>query len=346
MAAAPRMTSPAHPGRLLVFDCHEAWVYQLRWLGQPMDVIVGLPGRMTRDWDLAMRPHPPGAQMLCLEEALSKGATDPYDCILAHNLTDLLDVKSLRGPKLLILHETLPGVAAAQKSFTPPEEIRRAIAQYVELLGAHAIATSALKASSWGLADHVPCAADPADYPLYVGDLARGLRIANQIHRKSHALLWSFHQDALATVPLTLVGRNDGMPGVFPARDWDDLKEILRRHRFYVHTANPRLEDGYNMATLEAMAAGLPVIGNRHPSSPVLHGFNGFLSDDPSELRSFALWLLRDIDLAARMGREARRTVETNFSPHNFVAGLRAAIEEARKKWKEKSWSRLNNRIG
>ena len=40
------------------------------------------------------------------------------------------------------------------------------------------------------------------------------------------------------------------------------------------------------MATVEAMAAGMPIIGNRHPDSPVEHGVNGFLSDDPAELKS------------------------------------------------------------
>jgi glycosyltransferase involved in cell wall biosynthesis len=325
------MTAPAQSGRLLVFDCHEAWVYQLRWLEQPIDVIVGLKGRMTREWDRAMRPEPPNARMVRLEEVLAANQT--YDCILAHNLTDLLDVKSLAGPRLLILHETLECVATEQKSSTPPEDVRRALKQYVEITGTHAIAASELKARSWGIEDDVPFAADPADYPPYIGDLARGLRIANQIHRKRRTLLWNFHEQAFAGVAVTLVGRNDDLPGVQPARDWDDLKEILRRHRFFIHTADPQLEDGYNMATLEAMAAGLPVLGNRHPTSPVLHGRNGFLSDDPEELRSFAHWLLRDHQLAARMGREARQTVAEKFLPGKFTSGLRAAIETARRKW-------------
>ena len=48
------------------------------------------------------------------------------------------------------------------------------------------------------------------------------------------------------------------MPGVEAAKNWDNLKETLQSHRFYIHTADPRYEDGFNMATLEAMAAGIP----------------------------------------------------------------------------------------
>ena len=39
---------------------------------------------------------------------------------------------------------------------------------------------------------------------------------------------------------------------------------------------------GFNLAMLEAMAAELPVIGNRHPSSPIRHGHDGFLADEPA----------------------------------------------------------------
>ena len=100
------------------------------------------------------------------------------------------------------------------------------------------------------------------------------------------------------------------MPGVTAAKSWDHLKKMLQIHRFYIHTADPRLEDGYNMASLEAMAAGMPVLGNRQPSSPVEHGISGFLSDDPDELRKYAGMLLEDRDLASLYGLSAPRIIE------------------------------------
>lgn len=109
----------------------------------------------------------------------------------------------------------------------------------------------------------------------------------------------------------------------------------MSRHRFFVHTADVQLEDGYNLATLEAMAAGLPILGNRHPTSPVEHGVSGFLSDDPAELRLYAMRLLRDQRLTVQMGREARKAVEEKFPPGKFKAGLLHAIEMARSKWRE-----------
>jgi glycosyltransferase involved in cell wall biosynthesis len=115
-------------------------------------------------------------------------------------------------------------------------------------------------------------------------------------------------------VPVRLLGHNPGIPGVTVVRDWNDLKRILSGHRFFIHTADPRFDDGYNMATCDAMAAGLLVWGNRHPNPPVKHGVSGYLSDDPEELRSYAERRLCDPDLAATMGAEARRLAVERFS--------------------------------
>jgi len=334
IATQQYMNNPASQRRLLVFDCHEAWVYQLRLLDQAMDVVVGLKGRHTAGWDYRMRPLPPNARIVTLSEALA--ATEPYDCIIAHNLTDLLDVKSLAAPRLFVIHGTLEGIALEEGATTPMDQIRRVTAKYLSLVGAHAIAISPLKALSWGLgAEYLLPAVDEADYLPYRGDLASGLRVANHIHRRPRTLLWDFHQVAFAGLPIRIIGHNDDMPGVEAARDWAELKENMSRHRFFVHTADARLEDGYNLATLEAMAAGLPILGNRHPTSPVEHEVSGFLSDDPQELRHYAMQLLEDQSLAARMGREAQKTVAEKFPPGEFKVGLTHAIEAARRKWRD-----------
>ena len=146
------------------------------------------------------------------------------------------------------------------------------------------------------------------------------------------SLRWDFHEEAFAGIPVTLVGHNPDMPGVEAALNWGHLKRILQSHRFYIHTADPRLESGYNMATAEAMAAGLPVLGNKHPTSPIRHSVNGFLSDNPAELRRYARILLEDPDLATLMGQQARKTVAERFSLTRFKHSFLRSIEIARRK--------------
>src|SRR6266852_5301038 len=142
------MTAPGDGNRLLVFDCHEAWVYQLRVLDQPMDVVVGLKGRHVAGWDDAMRPVPANARLVRLEDVLAKSIS--YSCVIAHNLTDLLDVKTLAGPRLYVIHQTLDSMVREQRSAVSPEDLRQAVAQYVRLIGAHVMAVTASKGRSWG----------------------------------------------------------------------------------------------------------------------------------------------------------------------------------------------------
>jgi hypothetical protein len=68
---------------------------------------------------------------------------------------DLLDVKSLAGPWLYVIHGMLEGIALEQCSVTHPDESRRAVALYLQLTGADTMTVSSLKVHSWGLGDDV-----------------------------------------------------------------------------------------------------------------------------------------------------------------------------------------------
>ncbi len=317
--------------RLLVFNCHEAWVYQLGTLGLPLDIVVGLDGQYKKGWDHQMRPVPENARLLSPQKALSN--PDPYYCIITHNIADLMQAKHRPEPRLLVIHSTIEGRRIEEQSSIEPLQMRQTLRTYLALVGGHAMAVSVLKGRSWGFTDDiVPFCSDPADYPPYRGDLACGLRICNFITSRSRILMWDFHERAFAGLPIKLVGHNPDLPGVQAADNWDDLKNDLRSHRFYIHTADPDMEDGYNMATVEAMSAGMPILGNDHPGSPVEHGVSGFLSDDPDELRNYAQRLLEDRDLAMKMGQAARDEAIRRFSTDVFRERFLRSIETARAK--------------
>ncbi|MBK8647206.1 MAG: glycosyltransferase [Gemmatimonadetes bacterium] len=318
--------------KLLVLNCHEAWIHQLGVLRAELDIVVGLPGRYTRGWDQRMRPLPEGARTVTLDDVRFGGVQ--YDCVINHNITDLLDTKFLDAPKLLVLHDMLEGRMAQQDADFDAREMRAVLNTYLASVGGHAIAISRSKAKSWGVT-HVVVhnSADPEAYLPYVGDLACGLRVANHVSSKRVFLAWDFHEEALAGLPLRIVGYNPDLAGVDAADDWDHLKRMLASHRFLVHTADPRFEDGYNMAVLEAMAAGMPILTHRHPTTIVEHGVTGFVAESPLEMRTYAERLLADEALAHELGANGRRHIERHFSPDRFRVELGKAIQEARKKW-------------
>jgi hypothetical protein len=318
--------------RLLVLNCHEAWIHQLGTLRARLDIVVGLPGRYTNRWDLRMRPLPDGARTVTLDEVRLSGAS--YDCVVNHNITDLLDTKFLDAPKLLVLHDTLEGRMAQQDADFDARDMRATLNSYLASVGGHAIAISRSKAKSWGVTHAVvPNSADPDAYLPWEGDVVSGLRVANHVTSKRVFLAWDFHEAALAALPLRIVGHNPDLPGVEAAESWDHLKQFLASHRFLVHTADPRYEDGYNMAVLEAMAAGMPVLTNRHPTTIVEHGVTGFVADTPAEMRAHAERLLGDVALAGELGANGRAFIARHHSPDRFRVEFTKAIAEARKKW-------------
>ncbi|MEO6601613.1 MAG: glycosyltransferase [Polyangiaceae bacterium] len=329
------MKKPEAP-RLLVFNCHEAWVHQLEGVGYELDIVVGLPGRAVTTWDERMRPVPARARLVSLDEALA-GRTS-YAATVVHSVTDLLDARTLEGAKVIVLHNTLEGRVADQEAADDAPHLAETLKQFLRLTSVRAVAVSPLKARSWGVADEVlPFGVDPDAYLPHTGELARGIRVSNQFNRRRNILLVDLHNQAFSALPMTLVGHNGDIADSGPARDWTHLKELLSKHRFYVHTADPKLEDGYNMASLEAMASGLPVLGNVHPSSPIVHGKSGYLSNDPEQLRRYAELLLNDQELAARLGAEAKRVVGARFHVRTFRAGFRQAIANAQKRHRKKS---------
>lgn len=318
-------------GSWIVFNCHEAWVHQLEGAGHKLDIIVGLPGRYASGWDTQMRPVPREARLIDLDAA--RAARGRQHTVIAHSITDLLDVRDVALPKLVVLHTTLEGRAAEEGAAIDTTQMGALLRQLLDLIGGHAVATSQLKARSWGVSDVVSFGVDPDAYLPATLELPSGLRISNLFTKRRRILLRDFHDAAFVDRPVRLVGHNPDLPGVRAAESWDELKKLLAVHRFYVHTAHPELEDGYNMATLEAMAAGLPVLGNCHPSSPVESGVSGFLSDDPLELGDYADRLLQDRELALRLGRAAREAVADRYHVRRFRADIQKAVERARKKY-------------
>jgi hypothetical protein len=330
--------------RLLTFNSHEAWVYQLSALDYALDIVVGLNGRHKKTWDTRIRPIPVNAKLIDLTEAQT--SSTQYACIIAHNTTDLLDVRHRLDPRILVLHLPIEARQAEEDSIISPPQMRKLLHKYTSLVGSHVVAVSAFKGKSWGFTqDVVPFGFEPGDYPPCSGDTVCAIRVCNFVQRRRKFLLWNFHEKAFQGLPVRIVGYNPEMPFAGPSQNWNHLKGMFQSHRFFIHTADPELEDGYNMATIEAMAAGLPVLGNYHPSSPVIHGVSGFLSDDPLKLRGYAKLLLGNRQLAMQMGMQARKTAREHFSINAFKKSFEKSIRMAQQKNQAASRSLLAARF-
>jgi hypothetical protein len=322
----------ARVGRVLTFNCHEGYIHLLGKLGLDLDVVDGLPGRYTPRWDTRMRPVPDCARLISLSEATSRS---DYDAIIAHNVLDLLDVRLVEAPKILVLHVSLTARSLEEPHAPPAREMSAQVRQYLDLIGATAVAVSEAKRQSWGLdADVIRPAVDPSEWSAHRGEEAVLLRVANQVSGRRQRFAWSDHERLVSGLPSRLVGHNPDIAGSAPAEGWDDLREIYRSHRAYVHTAGAGLDDGYNLSLLEAMGTGMPVLTTVASESPVVNGESGFVDPDVDTLRLQARRLLDDPELARRMGERAREGVLQRFGLPLFVDGWHRAIDRARARFR------------
>lgn len=117
-------------------------------------------------------------------------------------------------------------------------------------------------------------------------------------------------------------------------RPHEAVRDEMRAARCFVqHSVEAPNGDceGTPVGVLEAGASGLPVVATRHAGIPdvVLEGETGLLVEerDVSAMAERMLRLARDPELAARMGRAARRRVAENFSSRERVGRLWSIIE-------------------
>ena len=110
---------------------------------------------------------------------------------------------------------------------------------------------------------------------------------------------------------------HDRMPGLYAAADIFCL---------------PSLYEGFPLAILEAMAAGLPVVATRVAGNPeaVEDGVHGRLVEveDVAALAAALLDLIEDDEGRRRMGRQARQRVDQEFSIERIGATYRELWEE------------------
>lgn len=114
-------------------------------------------------------------------------------------------------------------------------------------------------------------------------------------------------------------------PGPEGPLRYERIIELMRRCRVYYHDG----ENEYTVALLEAMMVGAPIVTCAMPwvERHVLHGVNGFVSDDPAKLREYLRMLLADPDLAARMGAESRRLALERYGEERWVRDWNAVFE-------------------
>lgn len=294
--------------RILVFNWHEPYLALLASTGHEWVI-----ADWHRAWDERCRPLPPNARRCgAPEEAARLIEAGGADLLIAQTAADLHWLGDRPVPLVYLAHNTL-GNEAGGPGAGQADALRNLVATALERRGGRFVAISEMKRESWGLAGLViPPGIDVEAHGGWSGEVPVALTVANLLRERAHMLGATELETALAGLPWRLLGINPTL-GTEPAASWEALRTAYRTHRVYVHATLWPSEDGYNLALLEAMATGMPVVTWASPTSPISEGLDGLVAHDPEELRHWVRRLLEDPALGARLGAAARRTAARLF---------------------------------
>ncbi|MBN1571500.1 MAG: glycosyltransferase family 4 protein [Acidobacteria bacterium] len=305
--------------RVLTFNSHQPY---LHIMAEALPWAFGIitprqSAGSEKKWDPGIRPLPSNARLYSsVREAM---LADSWDWVLAHNVHDFLDTREIPLPKVFLVHGTLSGRILQDRSTIDRALYLKNLQFLLSANHAAIVFVSGLKRDDWGIPGEViRLTVDPCWYGGYRGEVRGVLQVSNHLKERGLMTGWSTYQTVCRDIPNLLLGDNKTIPASRRTKDWDDLKEQLRSFRIYLYTPIYPYEDGYNTSLLEAMATGMPVATLKHPTSPVRDGCEGVVADSAEELRDRVLQLLDDPAEAARMGRNARIRVETEFSISEF----------------------------
>jgi len=253
--------------RIFVANRHEPYIELFAATGFDFEVSppVEDPGLA---WRTAFRPVPANVKLLPKHPDDLSG----YDLVLLLSWADLRFTKSARRRMFVELN-----ILSECVSFGGADELRRLFArgEVGGLAGVELAFISGKKRDDWG-----PAAADYPIVPSGVdtdfwtpGDKRftdhRVLRVANAFQQRRHMQGYDVSEAILdGLYPSRTIGIQFGaMPSDVPA-SVEALREAYRRAPVMLSCLDDQREDGYNLAVLEAMATGCPVVATPNSSRP------------------------------------------------------------------------------
>ncbi|VCU69972.1 D-inositol-3-phosphate glycosyltransferase [Pigmentiphaga humi] len=162
----------------------------------------------------------------------------------------------------------------------------------------------------------------------YQGTTPRGIVVVNHLARRGRRLGADVFAQLRASVPLDLVGMDAQAAGGIGEILNLELPAFMARYRFFF---NPIRYTSLGLAVIEAMMAGVPVVGlaTTEMATVIENGANGYVDTRLDVLADVMQELLADPDLARAWGREARLRAMQRFGIERFVRDWMAVFAAA-----------------
>ncbi len=145
-----------------------------------------------------------------------------------------------------------------------------------------------------------------------------GIVLVNHLARRGRRLGADVFEQARQRLPLDLIGMGAEELGGLGEVPPGDVVATVSGYRFMF---SPIRHTSLGLGILEAMAAGVPVIGlaTSELATVIRNGVNGFVHTDVEQVYATGAELLEDRALALRLGAAARCTIADRFGLSRFV---------------------------
>ncbi len=133
-------------------------------------------------------------------------------------------------------------------------------------------------------------------------------------------------------LPVRVVGKSPGFSE--PAKSIEHLREIYHSSRIFLNTS---IHSPVPTVLMEAMACGCAVVSTETCMIPeiIQNGVNGFMSNDPQELRKYATMLMQDEELAKKLGQNAQKTIKEKYNLQIHMSNWNELFYSTIKNYKE-----------
>lgn len=160
----------------------------------------------------------------------------------------------------------------------------------------------------------------------YSGTLARGIVVVNHIARRGRRLGGDIFAQVREQVPLDLVGMGAEEMGGIGEVLHAQLPAFLARYRFFF---NPIRYTSMGLAVIEAMMAGVPIVGlaTTEMATAIENGRSGFVDTHIPTLVQRMHELIDSPALARALGAGARKRALERFGIGRFIDDWNVALQ-------------------
>lgn len=142
------------------------------------------------------------------------------------------------------------------------------------------------------------------------------LSVVNDWPNRDWCCGFNLWRETTNQLPVSVYGKSPGFS--LPAESVEHLRAIYSHHNIFYNTS---LHSPVPTVLMEAMACGCAIVSTNNCMIPeiIQHGYNGLLSNDPKELRTYLEELLANPEKARELGENARKTIVEKFNLKRFV---------------------------